>query len=180
MTSFFYIIPLSTLLIIITFGGENKYKGKHRLINNKNVGNNGLLMCPCDADALCSKSSTGFALCNCWTPCNYECPPGFDRIDETTEYCNHMDTRNHCSTTIKCDDHGKKSDKKSSKKEGSKKDDKDTKKSSSTTKDKTRAHNHLIGETEADQEDTGYFKLSIVGFVLWQIASIGLGMLVCI
>lgn len=131
-------------------------------------------MCPCDADALCAKSKNEMAICNCWTRCNYECPAGFDRIDETTEYCNHMDTRNHCSTTILCDNYATKSTKKSNKKESKTKDKK------TTTQDSKRAHNHLIGETEADQHDTGYFKLSIVGFVLWQIASIGLGMLVCI
>mmetsp|Transcript_63357 Transcript_63357/g.57077 ORF Transcript_63357/g.57077 Transcript_63357/m.57077 type:complete len:190 (+) Transcript_63357:80-649(+) len=177
MTSFFYFIAFSLQLIIIAFGGETKHKRKHRLIGGAT---NGLAMCPCDADELCAKSTNGVAICNCWTKCNYECPGGFDRIDETTEYCTNMDTRNHCSTSIICDNYGQQSGKKSNKKDSKKKDSKkDTKSSSSTTKNNTRGHNHLIGETEADQEDTGYFKLSIVGFVLWQIASIGLGMLIC-
>eukprot|EP01084_Bolivina_argentea_P204023 348372_1 len=140
-----------------------------------------LLKCPCNADRLCSTSTTGYAICNCWTQCNYECPFGFDRIDETTEYCPYGDTRNYCSTTIICDHYNKKSQtklKSNTKKSKHKHKHKHKKESSSTTKNNTSSHNELI-ETEDDNDDSGYFKLSIVGFVLWQIASIGLGMLVC-
>eukprot|EP00483_Globobulimina_turgida_P011105 UN11126 len=134
-----------------------------------------LLTCPCNADKLCAQSKTGLAVCNCWTKCNYECPGGFDRIDETTEYCRHYgDTRNRCSTTIICDENNQHSIIQSKSKKHKKK-----KSKSSATKNKTSGHDGLIGKTEADTDDTGYFKLSIVGFVLWQIASIGLGMLIC-
>eukprot|EP01083_Nonionella_stella_P157499 511383_1 len=127
-----------------------------------------LLICPCDTDKLCAKSSNGYAICNCWTRCNEDCPPPFDRIDETTEYCHYGDTRSRCSTTILCDNHKAKS-----------KEDEDTKLSSSATKHFNSSHNALIGQTDEDIDDSGYFKLSIVGFILWQIASIGLGMLIC-
>ena len=172
--SMLYMILISLHLIIIITFGDKKIKHKTKDIINK------LRTCPCNADRLCSKSKNGMAICNCWTECNYECPAGFDRIDETTEYCKYGDTRNLCSTSIICDKFKSKIEKEIKDNNNNNKHSSSSS-SSSSTKNGTKSgsgRNHLIGETEADTEDTGYFKLSIVGFVLWQIASIGLGMLV--
>merc|ERR1712154_186796 len=127
-----YLLTISLHLISI-FGKDHKHK--HKRLS--------LLTCPCDADKLCSKSSKGYAICNCWTKCNYECPQGFDRIDETTENCKYGDTRNQCSTTIICQNNKKNKKEKKSKPSSS----------SSATKNSTAEHNHLIGKTEADSDD---------------------------
>ena len=141
-----------------------------------------LLICPCNADKLCAKSKYGYAICDCWTHCNEECPAGFDRIDETTEYCKYGDTRSQCTTVIQCNNHHKTAKKHKDSNSKPKIDSihESKKVNKSSTKNSTSSHNHLIGKTEGESDDSGYFRLSIVGFVLWQIASIGLGMLVCV
>merc|ERR1719474_1242564 len=132
--------------------------------------------CPCNAEEQCSKTRKGVVLCNCWTQCDAECPFGFDRIDETTEMCHYGDVRNLCTTNIVCDKalhrvvpgailpNGKISNKKHS-----------ASSSSSEEKDPTKA-NVIHADTG---EDDGYLQISIVGFVLWQIGSVGLGMMIC-
>merc|ERR1719461_1661802 len=103
-------------VIIVIDGSEHEHKGTK------------LLICPCNANKLCAESSNGYAICNCWTHCGQECPYGFDRIDETTEFCTYTSglTRNQCSTQIECDDTNKNKKKKHKHKESKSKDNKKT------------------------------------------------------
>merc|ERR1711879_47256 len=126
--------------------------------------------CPCDAKKLCAESSRSVVLCNCWSECNTYCPVGFDRIDETTELCGYGDTRSLCTTNIVCDkammpgvsmlDKGR------------------SKKKSDSSSSDERTSNYVAADL-GEEDDDDYLKLSIVGFILWQIGSVGLGMMIC-
>ena len=134
--------------------------------------------CPCNADELCSKSKEDVVLCHCWTHCGDYCPAGFDRIDETTELCGHMETRNFCTSNIVCNKalnhpaaEGTFLDKEMVK---------GSSKSLSDSEDDEKDPAKVIhADTGEDDDDDGYLKLSIVGFILWQIGSVGLGMMIC-
>ena len=175
MKSRSYCAILISVFIVSAFCASSEKK-----ISHERHGLNKLQQCPCDAAELCSKSKKGVVLCNCWTQCNAECPFGFDRIDETTESCGYGDTRNMCSTNIVCDkakhhgasgsvilDKGMVKGSDSSESNDGKKD--------KGKKDKSKVVHGDVG----DEDDDDYLKLSIVGFILWQIGSVGLGMMIC-
>lgn len=144
-------------------------------ISHERHGLNKVQQCPCNVDLLCSESKKGVVLCNCWTQCKAVCPAGFDRLDETTESCGYGDTRSRCTSNIICDKathHGS---------SGSVILDKGMVKGADSSKkggdgDKS---SKFIHADVGDDDDDEYLKLSIVGFILWQIGSVGLGMMIC-